>query len=294
MLDSDFLILGGNGFLGRYFAREIGERSIMHYTRESFGQSVQNVAWFQSSAELTDFVKSVNCKTIINCIALANIDEAEKNPDLAIWLNVEIPGILADVCNRTEKRLVHISTDAVFDGRGSRKTESEIPNPISVYGKTKLAGEQLVLTSGGENFVFRVNFYGVSKKTVSLFEFFYNALKSNEEVNGYSDVYFNTMYAQHTVQVILRTLNQGSAGLYHAVGNERITKYEFGIAIAEHFAFDSSLVRSVSMPKDSSMIRSRDLTLSNGKITSLGIKVPSLIQGLTDLRKELRESTNGG
>jgi dTDP-4-dehydrorhamnose reductase len=294
MLANEFLILGGNGFLGQYFAREIGERSNVHFSRETFGQTVQKVGRFQSPIELKDFVRTVNCRTVINCIALANIDESEKNLGLANWLNVEIPGILADICNRTEKRLVHISTDAVFGDNGSWKTEKEIPNPISVYGETKLAGEQLVLNSGGENFVFRVNFYGSSKKTTSLFEFFYNALKNHKEVNGYSDIYFNPMYAQHTVQIILKTLNQGSAGLYHAVGSERITKYDFGLAVAAHFNLDSSLIRNINMPQGSSIIRSKDLTLSNEKISSLGIEIPSLSQGLTALRKELRESTNEG
>jgi dTDP-4-dehydrorhamnose reductase len=81
---------------------------------------------------------------VINCAALAIVDACEANPKLAYRLNVELPQKLAMDVARGGARMVHISTDAVFDGRRGDYTEQDAPNPLSVYARTKLEGEQAV------------------------------------------------------------------------------------------------------------------------------------------------------
>ena len=94
-------------------------------------------------------------------------------------INAEMPGKLAAVCKKKKIRLIHISTDAVFDGKMGDYTEEDIPNPLSVYARTKIEGEHLVAAENPEAIIARVNFYGFSLSGKrSLAEFFLNSLRS--------------------------------------------------------------------------------------------------------------------
>ena len=108
------------------------------------------------SAGLRELVRSTNPDIIINAAAYTNVDKAESEPELARAINATGPGILAEEAKKINAVLVHYSTDYVFDGtKGSPYTEADTPNPLSVYGQTKLEGEQAVMASGCSFLVLR-------------------------------------------------------------------------------------------------------------------------------------------
>ena len=101
------------------------------------------------SAGLRELVRSTKPDIIINAAAYTNVDKAESEPELARAINATGPGILAEEAKKINAVLLHYSTDYVFDGiKGSPYTEADTPNPLSVYGQTKLEGEQAVMASG--------------------------------------------------------------------------------------------------------------------------------------------------
>ena len=211
---------------------------------------------------------------ILHCAALANIDECEKYPEKAAELNSIYPGKFAAAARKRGIKFVHISTDAVFDGEDCGESgyrEDDTPNPVSRYAETKLRGEINVLDSNPEALIPRVNFYGWSSGGKrSLVEFFYNNLEAGNQVNGFSDVFFNTLYVHSLSDILDEMLGLDARGIYHVFSAEHQSKYAFGVSVAKAFGFDPSLVRAVSW-KDGGLAarRSPNLIMNTDKLRTL-------------------------
>lgn len=220
---------------------------------------------------------------IIHCAALADVDACEIDPLQAQQLNSELPRKLATYVGRGGARLLHVSTDAVFDGRRGNYTERDAPNPLSVYARTKLAGERAVADTNPDAIIARVNLFGWSLSgTRSLAEFFFNNLVDGNRVFGFTDVYFCPLLVNDLAQIFLKMLGGGLRGLYHVLSRECVSKYEFGAAIAQRFGFDQGLITPTSIESgDLKAKRSPRLTLKVDKLTqALGQAPPDLSTGL--------------
>jgi dTDP-4-dehydrorhamnose reductase len=206
---------------------------------------------------------------LINCAAMANVDACESQPDEAQKINAEMPGVLAAFCKKMGFLLMHISTD----GRMGDYTEEDVPNPLSVYSRTKLDGEWNVAAEYPEAIITRVNFYGFSLSGKhSLSEFFLNNLKSGNSVNGFVDVMFCPLYVTDLVDTLLKMAEKGLKGLYHVVSPESLSKYAFGVKIAEKFGFDKNLIQPKSVTEGGLLAaRSPRLTLNIDKLKAAEI-----------------------
>jgi len=145
------LITGASGLLGINLALETAEQ------HNVFGQVNRNVIQTSAFTVLkTDLLipgaverlfDDVQPDWVIHCAALASLDACEKDPELARELNTEVPRKLAEQCRKGGARLLHVSTDAVFDGKTGGYTESDRPNPLGIYAQTKLQAEYAVASS---------------------------------------------------------------------------------------------------------------------------------------------------
>ncbi len=185
-------------------------------------------------------------------------------------------------------RLVHVSTDAVFDGTGGPYREDDEPHPLSVYARTKLASEQVALEAHPDALVARVNFFGWSRSgTRSLAEFFRNALVRGEEVTGFADVEFASLYHRDLADALLDASAAGISGVRHVVSRDRCSKYDFGRAVARTFGLDESLVRAGRVEDLGGAPRSRRLSLdSSAFAAALGRPMPTLDEGLARMRQD--------
>ena len=231
--------------------------------------------------QLLDTVKP---DAVIHTAALANLEACEEQPETARLLNAELPGELADACARRGIRMMHISTDAVFDGtKDGVYTEEDTPNPQGVYASTKLEGERNVLSANPNAVVVRVNFFGWSLSgTRSLPEFFINNLSAGKQAQGFTDVFFCPLFVGDLGEMLLKVLKRELSGIYHVVGSESLSKYDFGVAIARRFGLDERLIEPVSV-EESTLIarRSHNLRLSVHKLsTALGEPIPGFSTGL--------------
>lgn len=205
-------------------------------------------------------------------------------------MNIELPGAIARYCKSIGARMIHISTDAVFDGKTPFRSEAESPSPVSYYGRTKLEGERLVLETLPESLIARVNFFGSSKKKDSLFDFFYSRMKAGVEAFAYDDVFFTPIYAAETARLILELANKSLTGIYHVVGNQRISKFEFAELISSVFRLDSTYIAQIQAPPSKmSNLRGYDLSLNNQKLKSIGIFPCSIEEGLRTLKLEMEK-----
>ena len=245
------------------------------------------------SAAVARVLGEARPETVIHCAALADVDACETDPDLARRMNAELPAEIADVCARRKIRLVHISTDAVFDGqKQGYYFETDAPNPTGVYSQTKYQGEKAVLQINPLAIVARVNFYGWSLSGKrSLAEFFVNNLSKDRNVNGFTDVTFCPMLVNHLGEMLLRMLDHGLRGLYHVVGPQVMSKYQFGVEIARKFGLKESLISPQSVDKSSlTARRSHNLWLSTHKLsTDLGVTLPDFSTGLDEFYTQYQQ-----
>lgn len=226
---------------------------------------------------------------VIHCAAIANLEECEKNPELAYHTNAVVPGEIANQCRKRDVKFVHISTDAVFDGKSGNYSEDDRTNPLSVYAKTKRAGEENVQNQNPDAIIARVNFFGWSLSgTRSLGEFFYNNLISKKPINGFIDVNFCPLYVSHLSDLLLEMVKADLSGIYHVVSSDHMTKYEFGCAIANQFGLDHSLINPISVTKSNLKAeRSLNLTLSTIKLsTNLKRSIPTTLDGINQFYED--------
>ncbi len=207
---------------------------------------------------------------LINCAALADVDACEKDPFRARQLNAELPGWLAEECDQHSVKFVHVSTDAVFDGRKEGKyQEEDTPHPLSIYAQTKLEGESNVLQVSSAALVARVNFYGFSiSQKRSLAEVFLHALQVGEPMFGFTDVIFSPLYVIDLTEVLLKMVEKQLSGLYHVTSPESQSKYAFGVSIAQRFGLDQSLIQPILVAEAKFLTapRSQNLALDPGKV----------------------------
>ncbi|NOH00723.1 MAG: SDR family oxidoreductase [Chloroflexi bacterium] len=222
-----------------------------------------------------------------------DLDACENDPDLAKRLNTDLPRRFARACKTRNIPLAHISTDAVFDGeKDGFYTEDDKPNPLGMYAKTKLDGEWAVLTENPSAIVARVNFYGWSLSgRRSLAEFFYHNLSHNKSMSGFTDVVFCPMLANDTARLLVKMLKRGLGGLYHLVGTQAMSKYQFGVEIARKFRMRESDITPKSVSFSGLLARrANNLWLSTHKLsTDLGENLPGFSTGLDEFYTQFRQ-----
>jgi dTDP-4-dehydrorhamnose reductase len=221
---------------------------------------------------------------VINCAALANLEECEKHPGQARILNTDLPRELATACAKRNTKFIHLSTDAVFDGtREGAYVEDDAPNPQGVYSQTKLDGERAVQQANPQAILARANFFGWSLGGHrSLGEFFFNNLSEGRNVDGFTDIIFCPMWVNHLAQTLIAMLEKDLHGVYHVVGAQPMSKYQFGVEVARKFGLGESLIEPGSVERsDLTAKRSHNLWLSVHKLsTELGRDLPEFSAGL--------------
>jgi len=173
------------------------------------------------------------CDCLINCAAYTNVDGAETESEAAFAVNAEGPGNLARFCQKKKIKLIHISTDYVFNGaKGRSYTEWNEPNPINVYGASKLAGEKAIRAAGCEYFIVR---------TQSLFGIHgHNFVKAilkringgNKELNVVDDQVSAPTYTRHLAEALLQLLPLEKTGIIHLSARGACSWFDFAKAIA--------------------------------------------------------------
>ena len=290
------LVTGVSGLLGLNFALAVDGKD--HYVIGVANTASMRWASFANiQAELTEpgriekLITTHKPDVILHCAAIAILETCEANPELAEKVNARLPSEIALACRKHGIRMIQISTDAVFDGTRGNYSESDAPNPINIYARTKLEGERQVLENNPDALVTRVNFYGWSAAgNRSLAENFVYKLEKGEKMLGFTDIQFSPMNVLDLADMLLEAEAKQLSGLYHLVGSEPMSKYQFGVRIAQKFGFDPSLIQPVSvMEGDLQTPRSPNLTLCTEKITkALGHELPPFDAGLQKFYDQYR------
>lgn len=285
------LITGVSGLLGINLALEaigkgyqvIGWTNSRQLKNAPFEQEAVNL---EQLGELPSAVNNARPDAIINCAAIANLDQAEKDPQAALTINSRAPLVLAEQAQTLGIPFVHISTDSVFDGVKGNYREFDAPNPLNTYAKSKHSAEIGLSENFTEALIARVVFYGWSiDGKRSLAEFFYNNLSQGKQVNGFTDSIFSPLYVRDLAGLLLEAMKKNLHGVYHFFSQDSLSKADFGAAFAKRFGLDESLIKRVETKEgDLKTKRSLNLSMNTDLLhKALGHELPGVGEGLDQM-----------
>ena len=236
MLKNKILLLGF-GFLGEEVCNEAVKRNC-HVEKTRLHQSDGIIQLdINNHTKVKNLIESQKPEIVINCISRNDIDSMEKNPKLATDVNVKGPKIVAEICEKIDSRLIHISTDSVFDGKKGMYSEYDKPNPINIYARSKLDGENEIKNACKNFVIIRTNFFGINKFGNYLFNNILTKLKNNEKIQGFKDVVFTPISTENLAQQIMDVVFSDYRGILNLSANKLISKLEFCNILANKLNF---------------------------------------------------------
>jgi dTDP-4-dehydrorhamnose reductase len=229
------LVTGANGQLGN----ECRVLSVHHPEADFVFTDMEQLSIADEKA-VQQFFSSFHFDYCINAAAYTAVDQAESDESTARLVNATAVGFLAKACAEKGCRLIHVSTDYVFDGTKATGNQPEDPTgPINVYGKTKLEGEQLALELAPESIIIRTSwvysFFGKNFVKTMM-----RLMQEKEEINVVADQTGRPTYAADLATFIFDIIfndDKTPAGIYHFANQGSITWYEFAVAIQEICGF---------------------------------------------------------
>lgn len=229
---SGLLLVGATGFIGRALLPALAARHPVTAARFNSPEPADTgVEWIRvAPEELPAVLRALRPAAIVNAAALATPSACRADPGLARRLNVELPTLLAE----SDARLIHLSTDQVFDGRRGRYTEADEAAPISVYGQSKLEGEARVLDRSPGATVLRVNLVcGRSAgPRPSSVDSMLAAAERGEEIRLFTDEYRSPVGVDDVVRAIAALVECPFRGILH-LGGPRLSRWDLGHPILE-------------------------------------------------------------
>jgi dTDP-4-dehydrorhamnose reductase len=227
-------ILGGKGMLGTDLASACRQ--------QGFDPIVLDLPDFDitNGDHLRQVVSSA--EMIVNCAAYTNVDGAESEAELAHRINAEAVGRLGAVARDADKWVLHISTDFVFDGRSDRPyIETDIPNPINTYGKTKLVGEQFLAQTGCRHCIVRVEWtYGSAGN--NFVAKLMRRVETGQAIKVVDDQTGSPTATTEVARVICNLLDTKPEGKYHFASAGYATRFEMAKFIFETLSIDAELL----------------------------------------------------
>ena len=272
---SSILLTGGSGLLAvNWFYSKYNEYSVYLglNERKIHPENCQVISLnFFSEESLMKQLEAVGPSVVIHTAGLTSVEKCENNPELAFHVNVELSCMVANVTKRLGIRLVHISTDHLFGGKDSMLSELEPTQAINVYGITKALAESKIEVINPDALIIRTNFYawGTSYRK-SFSDYIIESLRNKELLSLFDDVYYTPIIAENLINTVHELLERNEKGIFNIVSDDRISKYDFGILIAEEFGLDKTCIERCSLNNKSNLVkRPYDMSLSNQKVKKL-------------------------
>ena len=304
------LITGCHGFVGQHVVRVFVEESkcdIVLTAREpnslfaDIASEPRIRGYFPMDVALRSSVKEVilaaKPDVIVNCAAFVKVDDAETQRETAWHTNVSAVEYIAEMARKIDARIVHISSDLVFDGIRAPNVETDAPHPLNYYGRTKLASENVLRTAGVDHTIFRTCVvYGAAERAKANYALaVLTSLEQGQPVYAATDLLSAPTLVDDLALAVVRATERKRLGLYHAGGPEMITRFEFANRIAEVFGLNAGLI----MPTTNAELKSSgkwkaERPSKTGLIslkaqTDLGVRMSNVNDGLRVMERGMEE-----
>ena len=227
------LVFGSAGHLGRLLLDALNRHGVRGLVRSD--------ADLRDRAAVRRAVEETAPESVILAAGMASADDCEDRPGDAYALNVDGARNAAEASRG--RAFVHFSTDHVFDGKAGPYSEADAPNPISVYGRTKLESERIVLTVNPRSLVLRTSLVWSATGR----SFFTTLREAREPVPCWTDHVGTYTFGPNLARAVVEMMERGFVGLWHVAGTSLLNRHEFALQVAAAFDLDPSLFRPVSI-----------------------------------------------
>jgi dTDP-4-dehydrorhamnose reductase len=269
-------LTGANGLIGNYFAQ----------TAPRYAPQWRVRALTRADFDLLDFeavereFKQDKPQLVIHCAAVSSVADAQKNPALANKINAEATKRLAELS--AEIQFVFFSTDLIFDGRKGAYVETDAPNPLHVYGETKVAAEQIILKNPRHLIVRASLNGGISRAGNRGFnEQLKLALQNSSGMKLFTDEFRSPIFAGETARAIWELANKNCAGVFHVGGAEKLSRWQIGQLLVKRWPEIKMKIESGSARDFPGPLRALDTSLDISKIQNVLSKtLPGLSEWL--------------
>ncbi len=243
-----------------------------------------------SLSDLENNLKAWQPDVIVNLAAVTNVDECERNPELANLVNAQAVGNLLEAASKPGLHFIQISTDYLFDGTNGPYNENDPQNPINHYGRSKQQAERILMAGARDYTILRTNVvFGSSTHTgASFLKWLIDSLRAGKQVNIVDDQWNNPTWTIGLAEAVKTVIDDRVVGIFNYGGTDYLNRLEFARKIAQIFRLDTRLINSISTA-DLNQIAPRPLRcgLKNDKIAAInGIKLYSVEQAITKIFKQ--------
>jgi dTDP-4-dehydrorhamnose reductase len=292
------LVTGGNGLLGSAIVRAASSTFEVYATYCHHASGTQQCEFvkldLKDKQQTHQVLRKIKPQVVFHTAALRSIDYCEEHPEEA-WAVNDIGTENAVLASKECKaRFIHISTESVFDGNKGMYSEDDVPNPITVYGKTKLEAEKKVKQLTDYVVVRTSALYGWSLFGKSIAEWALAELREQKPIMMFTDSFFSPTLVENLAQALLEMANLNWSGILNIAGSERCSRFDFAKELARTFELNGELVLPSTLAESQLRVpRPRDLSLNASKASALlGTRLLNISDGLTWFKsEEARTST---
>ncbi|HNW44953.1 MAG TPA: SDR family oxidoreductase [Elusimicrobiales bacterium] len=284
------LVIGSSGQIGGILAAQCAARGL-----ETAGAGVGGEKLhldLAAPAALKDVFAAARPGVVFLCSAMTYVDGCERDPELARRVNAAGPALVAEECRAAGARLVYLSTEYVFDGKAGPYGEEDPVNPVSVYGRTKLEGEQAVLAIADALVIRTTVVYSYSATSVNFIMQLIANARAGKAMSVPKDQFSNPTYAPALGTAILDLALKGAGGIYNVVGPDLMDRYAFALKACAAFGFSPAfLVPRLTAELGQSAPRPLNAGLKTEKLVkALGHGLPPAEQSLAEIAALLKKS----
>jgi dTDP-4-dehydrorhamnose reductase len=247
------LITGGSGFLGGYLVKAAEKYFSVAATYFQNKPDYPAIHWlqvdFSTSSEIKLLLHKIQPDIVIHNAAMTNVDLCEKEQAKTRLVNIQANELLAMESKKTGTRVLYISTDLVFDGDAPPYSESSQPNPLSFYGWSKWQGELAVTANNPNHVIVRpAIMYGPPALLGTSFSEWMRLSWLNKQATKlFTDQYRTPIFAGNLAAAIIELAQSDFTGLIHLAGDERISRYQFGLCLTDYLKSDRKFVVPAGM-----------------------------------------------
>lgn len=292
------LVTGANGLLGEKVTEIFKHESSHTLLLTDLHDKAEEPKGFEyfpldltKKEDVKDAIRNYSPDIIINCAAYTNVDGCETERELSWRVNVDAVKNLIIASRGTNSKLIQISTDYIFDGKSGNYDEQSKPNPLSYYGKSKLAAENAVTASGINYAIVRTMIiYGTGKNLrLNFATWLIDQLSKKLPVKIVDDQFGMPTMVDDLGWGLLKIVDLGKSGVYNICGSEYINRYEFAVKLANIYGYDENLIMPI---KTSDLNQAAERPMNSSFIllkaeTDLGIKPLNVTDGLHLLKTQL-------
>lgn len=257
MLFPRVLITGANGLLGQALVRRLGpdaDYTVLATARNDGPRFQEGLCRYApldvtQPREIADAFENFGPTVVVNCAALSDVSACDEHRSTAWAVNARAVKSLANQCRQTGTRLVHVSSDFVFNGRRGPYDETARPDPVNYYGRSKLAGENHLREAGRARWalVRTVLLYGPARALgrSNIVRWIVDQLSEGAPLHMVDDQYRTPTYVDDLADGIERLLARDENGIYHLSGPDLVSIYDLACTVADVFGLDASRITPV-------------------------------------------------